>query len=142
MKVPVPAKVGVKADPLDRLLIAKPTRRLDAREKVNGAAQFGIDVRQPEMRVAVVVRPRCSAQGQASDLDVTKLGVKGLQRALIVAVDRGGTGRRPRRRQLLAGQERARQAENRVGPARGLYASRSVRTVSATGTATWATGAT
>jgi len=93
MKVPVPAKVGVKADPLDRLLIGKATRRLDAREKVNGAAQFGIDVRQPEMRVAVVVRPPVfGGKVRQADLDVAKLGVKGLQRALIVAVDRCGTG--------------------------------------------------
>src|SRR5258706_507177 len=57
MKLPVPAKVGVKADPQDRLLIGKATRRLDARDKGIGAAQFGIDVRRPEMRAAVVVRP-------------------------------------------------------------------------------------
>ena len=37
--------------------IGKPQRRLDSRIKVNGAAQFGIDVDLPNMLVAVVARP-------------------------------------------------------------------------------------
>jgi isoquinoline 1-oxidoreductase beta subunit len=38
-------------------LIGKPTPRLDTPEKISGKAQFGIDVRFPGLRTAVVVRP-------------------------------------------------------------------------------------
>lgn len=53
---PVPSDVPLK-DPKDFRLIGQPRPRLDAPPKVDGSAMFGIDVRQPEMRVAVVARP-------------------------------------------------------------------------------------
>jgi len=53
--VPVPANVPLK-DPRDWRLAGKPTKRLDTRFKVNGTAQFGIDVRVPGMLTAVVAR--------------------------------------------------------------------------------------
>src|SRR5438045_5452395 len=55
MTLPVPAAVPLK-DPKDWRLAGKPTKRLDTRFKVNGTAQFGIDVRMPGMLTAVVAR--------------------------------------------------------------------------------------
>jgi len=54
--VPVPTDVPLK-DPSQFKIIGKATRRLDSREKVTGAAMFGIDARVPGMLVAVVARP-------------------------------------------------------------------------------------
>ncbi len=53
--LPVPADVPLK-DPKDWRIAGKPTKRLDTRFKVNGTAQFGIDVRVPGMLTAVVAR--------------------------------------------------------------------------------------
>ncbi len=53
--LPVPADVQLK-DPKDWRLAGTPTKRLDTRFKVNGTAQFGIDVRVPGMLTAVVAR--------------------------------------------------------------------------------------
>ena len=53
--IPVPSDVQLK-DPKDWRLVGKPTKRLDTRFKVNGSAQFGIDVRVPGMLTAVVAR--------------------------------------------------------------------------------------
>jgi isoquinoline 1-oxidoreductase subunit beta len=50
-----PKDVPLK-DPKDFKLIGKPTRRLDTPDKVDGTAQFGIDVQIPGMMTAVVVR--------------------------------------------------------------------------------------
>lgn len=50
-----PAKVALK-DPKDFRLIGQPTRRLDSRAKVTGAAEFGLDVRRPGGLVALVAR--------------------------------------------------------------------------------------
>ncbi len=51
--LPVPDKVTLK-DPKDFTLIGTPAKRLDAPSKVNGTAQFGIDVRLPGMLIATV----------------------------------------------------------------------------------------
>lgn len=51
-----PQNVPLK-DPKDFILIGKPTHRLDTPSKVNGTAQFGLDVRVPGMLYAVVARP-------------------------------------------------------------------------------------
>jgi isoquinoline 1-oxidoreductase beta subunit len=92
MKLPVPVKASVKADPLDFKLIGKPTRRIDSREKVNGAAMFGIDFKLPGMKVAVVARPPVFG-GKATSFDGTKAkAVKGVDAVLPVPVDRGGNG--------------------------------------------------
>ncbi len=50
-----PAAVKLK-DRKDWKILGKPTRRLDAPEKVTGAAQFGIDVQMPGMKTALVAR--------------------------------------------------------------------------------------
>ncbi|HEX6832741.1 MAG TPA: molybdopterin cofactor-binding domain-containing protein, partial [Rudaea sp.] len=54
-KLPPPGDVALK-DAKDWTLIGKPTRRLDSKAKVNGSAQFGIDVKRPDMVIAVVAR--------------------------------------------------------------------------------------
>jgi isoquinoline 1-oxidoreductase subunit beta len=51
--LPVPDKVTLK-DPKDFTLIGTPLKRLDTRSKVNGTAQYGIDVRLPGMMIATV----------------------------------------------------------------------------------------
>jgi isoquinoline 1-oxidoreductase subunit beta len=92
MKLPVPAKAGVKADPRDFKLIGKPTRRIDSREKVTGRAEFGIDKTLPGLRVAVVARPPVFG-GRLAKLDAEKAkAAKGVVAVLPVQVDRSGTG--------------------------------------------------
>ncbi|WP_367874834.1 molybdopterin cofactor-binding domain-containing protein [Luteolibacter sp. Populi] len=54
-KFPAPEKVTLK-DPKDWRIIGKTTKRLDSPEKVNGTAQFGMDVHFPGMLTAVVAR--------------------------------------------------------------------------------------
>jgi len=54
-KLPVPDKPSLK-DPKDYKFIGKATKRLDTPSKTNGTAQFGIDVRLPNMLHAVVAR--------------------------------------------------------------------------------------
>jgi isoquinoline 1-oxidoreductase beta subunit len=55
-KLKPPAKVELK-DSTHFRLIGKPVERVDAREKVTGKAQFGIDVQIPGMLYCVVARP-------------------------------------------------------------------------------------
>ncbi len=55
-KLPVPKDVHLKP-PETFTLIGKPTKRLDAPEKINGSAIFGQDVQLPGMLVAVIERP-------------------------------------------------------------------------------------
>jgi len=52
-RLPVPDKVALK-DPKDFKLIGTPAKRLDTPDKVNGKAQFGIDVKVPGMKIATV----------------------------------------------------------------------------------------
>jgi isoquinoline 1-oxidoreductase subunit beta len=51
--LPVPDKVALK-DPKDFTLIGTPAKRPDTPSKVNGTAQYGIDVRLPGMLIATV----------------------------------------------------------------------------------------
>ena len=53
-KLPIPKDVALK-DPKDFKLIGTPAKRLDSPGKVDGTAQFGIDVRLPGMQYAVIV---------------------------------------------------------------------------------------
>ncbi|HLJ23848.1 MAG TPA: xanthine dehydrogenase family protein molybdopterin-binding subunit [Candidatus Acidoferrales bacterium] len=69
-KLPVPENVPLK-EPDQYHLIGKPTKRLDTPLKVNGTAQYGIDVRQPGMLYAVVAR--CPVfGGKVAGFDATK----------------------------------------------------------------------
>src|SRR6185295_16127654 len=52
-KLPVPQPVTLK-DQKDFRLIGTPAKRLDTPDKVNGKAQYGIDVRLPGMKIATV----------------------------------------------------------------------------------------
>ncbi len=54
-RLPVPANVALKA-PADWKLIGKPLPRLDTAEKLNGAAQYAIDVRLPGMLQAAIAQ--------------------------------------------------------------------------------------
>ena len=54
-KLPMPANVALKK-PEEFRLIGKPTKRLDSKAKVTGAAEFGIDVKRPNMLIATVAR--------------------------------------------------------------------------------------
>lgn len=55
-KLPPPSQVKLK-DPKEWKIIGKPTKRLDSPEKVDGRAQFAMDVRLPGMLTAVILRP-------------------------------------------------------------------------------------
>ncbi len=69
-KLPVPQDVPLK-DPKQYRIIGKSTKRLDTPDKVNGRAQFGIDVRQASMLYAVVAR--CPVfGGKVASFDATK----------------------------------------------------------------------
>ena len=52
-RLPVPQDVPLK-DPKQFKLIGTPAKRLDTPDKVNGRAQFGIDVQIPGMKIAAV----------------------------------------------------------------------------------------
>lgn len=52
-KLPVPDKPAIK-DPDSFRIVGKPTRRLDTPAKVNGTAEFGIDVKMPGMVYAAL----------------------------------------------------------------------------------------
>ena len=69
-KLPVPADVPLK-DPAQFRVIGKSTKRLDTPDKVNGRAEFGIDVRRPGMLYAVVVRSPVFG-GKVAGFDATK----------------------------------------------------------------------
>jgi isoquinoline 1-oxidoreductase beta subunit len=67
---PVPTGVPLK-EPKDWTIIGTRTKRLDSAAKVNGSAQFGIDVQVPGMLVAVVAR--CPVYGgKVATHDATK----------------------------------------------------------------------
>ena len=55
-KLPVPEKVALK-DPKDFKLIGKPIARIDAADKVEGRAVFGIDLKRNNLHVACVAHP-------------------------------------------------------------------------------------
>jgi isoquinoline 1-oxidoreductase subunit beta len=53
--LPVPARSSViLKDPKDFTLIGAPVKRLDSPDKVNGRAEFGIDVKLPAMKIAAI----------------------------------------------------------------------------------------
>jgi isoquinoline 1-oxidoreductase beta subunit len=68
--LPVPDKVALKA-PKDFTVIGTPVKRLDTASKVNGTAQFGIDVRLPGMLIATVAASPVVG-GKVASLDEQK----------------------------------------------------------------------
>ena len=80
-KLTPPANVPLKS-PKDFTLVGKSTRRLDTPSKVNGSAQFGLDVIRPGMLTAVVARPPVFG-GKVAKLDASEAlkvpGVKAVE---------------------------------------------------------------
>ena len=68
--IPVPENPPLK-DPKDFRLLGKRTHRLDTPSKVNGTAQFGIDVRVPRMLIASVERSPVFG-GRVKSFDATR----------------------------------------------------------------------
>src|SRR2546427_6585710 len=88
-KLTPPAQVALK-DPKTFKLIGKPAKRLDTSEKVNGKAVFGIDVKIPQMMIAIVARaPVFGAKMRTFD-DSRARAMAGVRR--IVAVPSGVAG--------------------------------------------------
>src|SRR5688572_18837677 len=63
-------------------IIGKPHKRLDSPAKVNGSAQFGIDIRLPEMRIATVAASPVPGGKLKSTNDAKALAVKGVHEVL------------------------------------------------------------
>jgi isoquinoline 1-oxidoreductase beta subunit len=68
--LPVPAEVSLK-DPKDFTLIGSPAKRLDTPSKVNGTAQFSIDVQLPGLKIATVAASPVLG-GKVASLDDSK----------------------------------------------------------------------
>ena len=82
--LPVPAQVTLK-DPKDFKLIGTPAKRLDTPSKVDGTAQYGIDVRLPGMKIATVAASPVLG-GKLAGLDDSKAkDIKGVRQ--IVRLD-------------------------------------------------------
>ena len=83
-KLPVPPNPKVK-DPKDYKYIGKPVKRLDTPVKINGKAEFGIDVRLPKMQHAVVAR--CPVfGGKLKSFDATKAkAIRGVKQVLQIS---------------------------------------------------------
>ena len=79
--LPVPRQVTLK-DPKDFKLIGTPAKRLDAPDKVNGTAPFGIDVMVPGMKVATVAACPVFGGKLASVDDAKAKGIKGVQQVV------------------------------------------------------------
>ncbi|MGH7260655.1 MAG: xanthine dehydrogenase family protein molybdopterin-binding subunit, partial [Nitrospiraceae bacterium] len=79
--LPVPDQVVLK-DPKDFKLIGTPAKRLDSPDKVNGKAQFSIDVKVPGMKIATVAA--CPVfGGKLAGVDEAKAkAVKGVHRVV------------------------------------------------------------
>ncbi len=54
-RLPAPQNVKLK-DAKDWTIIGKPTRRLDSLAKTTGRAEFGLDVKRPDMAIALIAR--------------------------------------------------------------------------------------
>ncbi len=79
--MPVPTQVPLK-DPKDWALIGTSAKRLDAQDKVNGKAQYGIDVRLPEMKIATVAASPVLG-GKVAGLDEDKaLAIPGVRQVV------------------------------------------------------------
>jgi isoquinoline 1-oxidoreductase beta subunit len=85
-KLTPPAKVQLK-DPKSFKLIGKPKNRLDTPLKVNGSAEFGLDVKLPGMLTAVIVRPPIFGATMKSFDDSKAKAMPGVRR--IVAIPAG-----------------------------------------------------
>src|SRR5207245_10946950 len=72
-------------DPKDFTLIGTPAKRLDTPDKVNGHAEFGIDTKQPGMKVAAIaISPVFGGKPKSLD-EAAARAVKGVRQ--VVRVD-------------------------------------------------------
>ncbi|MBV9345139.1 MAG: xanthine dehydrogenase family protein molybdopterin-binding subunit, partial [Gammaproteobacteria bacterium] len=78
---PVPAEVALKPSTAFKL-IGKPLARLDTAGKVNGSAQFGIDVRLPNMLYASIALPPQLGARLATVDSAAARALPGVQRVL------------------------------------------------------------
>jgi len=83
-KLPVPAQVALK-DPKDFKLIGTPAKRLDTPAKVNGKAEYGIDVRLPGMKIATIAASPVVGGKLVSVDDAKARAIKGVRQ--IVRLD-------------------------------------------------------
>jgi isoquinoline 1-oxidoreductase subunit beta len=80
-RLPVPDHVALK-DPRAFRLIGTPAKRLDVLAKVNGTAQYGIDVRVPGMKIATVAASPVLG-GKVAEIDARKaLAVRGVHQVV------------------------------------------------------------
>ncbi|MDR3749005.1 MAG: xanthine dehydrogenase family protein molybdopterin-binding subunit, partial [Acidobacteriota bacterium] len=83
-KLPVPSDVKLK-DPKQFRIVGKAMKRLDSAAKTCGRAEFGIDVRQPEMLHAVVARcPVTGGKVASFNADKAK-AVRGVKRVVQIS---------------------------------------------------------
>src|SRR5712672_1399093 len=84
LPVPTPDSVALK-DPKDFTLIGAPAKRLDTPDKVNGRAVFGIDTKQPGMKVAAIaISPVFGGKPKSLD-EAAARAVKGVRQ--VVRID-------------------------------------------------------
>jgi isoquinoline 1-oxidoreductase beta subunit len=80
-KLTVPSKLTLK-DAKQFTLIGTPAKRLDTPSKVNGSAQFGIDVRLPGMKIATIAASPVRG-GKVAGLDEHKaMAIKGVRQVV------------------------------------------------------------
>jgi len=99
LPVPVLGSIALK-DPKDFILIGTPAKRLDAPDKVNGRAEFGIDTKQPGMKVAAIaISPVFGGNPKLLD-EAAARAVKGVRQvvrideAVAVVADHMGAARK------------------------------------------------
>jgi len=99
LPVPAPGSIALK-DPKAFILIGTPAKRLDAPDKVNGRAEFGIDTKQPGMKVAAIaISPVFGGNPKLLD-EAAARAVKGVRQvvrideAVAVVADHMGAARK------------------------------------------------
>ena len=83
--LPVPARDSVTLkQPKDFTLIGTPARRLDASDKVDGRAEFGIDTRLPGMKIAAIaISPVFGGKPKSVDESAAR-AVKGVRQVVLI----------------------------------------------------------
>jgi isoquinoline 1-oxidoreductase beta subunit len=80
-ELPIPDKVVLK-QPKDFKLVGTPAKRLDTPAKVNGTAQYSIDIRLPGMKIATVAASPVLG-GKLAGLDDTRaMAIKGVRQVV------------------------------------------------------------
>lgn len=91
LKQPVPDKVVLKS-PAQYRIIGQGKGRLDAVASAHGKKNYGIDMRLPGLKVALLLRaPTFGGQVESFDATAAK-AIRGVQDVIQVPTDRGGSG--------------------------------------------------